>query len=56
LAPAAPGLLLFGGGDYSEIENLECVRRVLPVIPAEELPKRIVVVDRKSIRRRWLPI
>ena len=51
-----PGLILLRGGNYSEAESLECVRRVLMTIAIEELPKCIVVVDRKSIRRRWLPM
>ena len=52
----APGLILLRGGNHSESESLECVRRVLMAVPADELPKCIVVVDRTSIRRRWLPI
>jgi len=51
-----PGLILLGGGNYSESESLECVRRVLMSVAAEDLPKCIVVVDHKSVRRRWLPI
>jgi predicted nuclease of predicted toxin-antitoxin system len=51
-----PGLILLRGGNYSEADSLECVRRVLMAIAAEELPKCIVVVDHKNIRRRWLPI
>ncbi|PWU08022.1 MAG: hypothetical protein C5B51_08600 [Terriglobia bacterium] len=51
-----PGLILLRGGNYSDAESIECVRRVLMTIAMEELPKCIVVVDRKSIRRRWLPI
>src|SRR5260370_5957806 len=51
-----PGLILLRGGNYSEAESLECVRRVLMSVAAEDLPKCIVVVDHKSVRRRWLPI
>ena len=53
---AGPGLILLRGGNYSESESLECVRRVLMALRAEELPRCIVVVDHKNIRRRWLPI
>lgn len=56
LGKDGPGLILLRGGNYSEAESQECVRRVLMALPAEELPRCIVVVDHKSIRRRWLPI
>lgn len=52
----SPGLILLRGGNYSESEGLECVRRVLISVAAEDLPKSIVVVDRKSVRRRWHPV
>ena len=51
-----PGLILLRGGNYSESESLECVRRVLAAVPEEELPRSIVVVDPERIRRRWLPV
>jgi predicted nuclease of predicted toxin-antitoxin system len=53
---AGPGLILLRGGNYSESESVECIRRVLMALPAEEIARCIVVVDEKSIRRRWLPI
>ena len=56
LGALGPGLILLRGGNYSELESLECVRRVLAVIPHDQLPRSIVVVDRQKIRRRWLPI
>jgi hypothetical protein len=56
LALGGPGLILLRGGNYSEAESLKCVRRVLMAVAVEELPGRIVVVDRKSIWQRWLPI
>jgi predicted nuclease of predicted toxin-antitoxin system len=56
LGSSAPGLVLLRGGNYSEVESRECVRRVLMAIVWEELPKSIVVVDRKRIRCRRLPI
>ena len=52
----APGLILLRGGNYNEAESLACVRRTLAVIPHDELAKCIVVVDRKRVRRRWLPV
>jgi predicted nuclease of predicted toxin-antitoxin system len=56
LAEGGPGLILLRGGNYSEAESIECVRRVLFAIAHEELARSIVVVDRERIRRRWLPI
>src|SRR5438105_1714643 len=56
LGADGPGLILLRGGNYSEAESFECVRRVLTAIPAHELNRSIVVVDNKRIRRRWLPI
>jgi predicted nuclease of predicted toxin-antitoxin system len=56
IGTSGPGLILLRGGNYSDRESLDCVRRVLKVIAHEELPKSIVVVDREKIRRRWLPI
>jgi predicted nuclease of predicted toxin-antitoxin system len=53
---AGPGLILLRGGNYSEAESLECVRRVLMSISQDELPKSLVVVDRDRIRRRRLPV
>jgi predicted nuclease of predicted toxin-antitoxin system len=51
-----PGVILLRGGNYSEAESLDCVRRVLMTIPSDDLSRCIVVVDRKRIRRRWLPV
>jgi predicted nuclease of predicted toxin-antitoxin system len=51
-----PGLVLFRGGNYSEQESLERLARVLEVIPQEELPRSLIVIDKERIRRRWLPI
>ena len=51
-----PGLILFRGGNYSEAEMRLLLERVLQTIPVEELPRSVVVVDRRRIRRRRLPI
>ncbi len=56
IGSAGPGLILLRGGNYSEAESLECVRRVLMSIAQDEPPKSLVVVDRDRIRRRWLPV
>jgi predicted nuclease of predicted toxin-antitoxin system len=51
-----PGLILLRGGNYTDAESVECVRRVLMSIDQDDLPKSIIVVDRDRVRRRWLPI
>lgn len=51
-----PGLILFRGGNYSEQESLERLARVLEILPSEDLPRSLIVVDKERIRRRWLPI
>ncbi len=51
-----PGLVLFRGGNYSESEMRALLERVLQAVPLEELPRSIVIVDRRRIRRRRLPI
>lgn len=50
------GIILFRGGNYSEHEMRELIKRALKVIPLEDLPKNIVVVDKTRIRRITLPI
>jgi predicted nuclease of predicted toxin-antitoxin system len=51
-----PGLVLFRGGDYSEAELIERLDRVLATLPASDLSACIVVVEKKRIRRRRLPV
>ena len=51
-----PGLILFRGGNYSEQEALDRLRRTLESIPHEELPNSIVVIEKGRIRRRRLPL
>ena len=51
-----PGLILFRGGNYSEREVLDRLKRALETIPDEELPVSIIVIEPKRIRRRRLPI
>lgn len=53
---SGPGIILFRGGNYSEKEMLGLLKRALAAIPGNQMPNSIVVVDRKSIRRRRLPI
>ena len=53
---SSPGIILFRGGNYSDREMLGLLKRALAAIPGNQMPNSIVVVDRKSIRRRRLPI
>lgn len=51
-----PGLILFRGGNYSEQEAVDGLRRTLETIPDRELPNSIVVIEKGRIRRRRLPL
>ena len=53
---SSPGIVLFRGGNYSEKEMLGLMKRVLSTMPSDQLLDSVVVVDKKSIRRRRLPI
>ena len=50
------GLILFRGGNYSEQEALDRLRVALETIPNEELPSSIVVIEKRRIRRRRIPL
>jgi len=56
LGSGGPGLILLRGGNYSEAESQDCVRRVLMACAHAVLSRSVVVVDRDRIRRRSLPI
>jgi len=51
-----PGIILFRGGNYNDKEMLGLLKRVLTTTASAQLVDSIVVVDKKSIRRRHLPI
>jgi len=51
-----PGVILFRGGNYSDIEMRGLLERVLSEIPAEILQSSICVVDKNRIRFTKLPI
>jgi predicted nuclease of predicted toxin-antitoxin system len=51
-----PGLVLFRGGNYSEHESVARLKRVLETIPIEELPRSIIVIEKRRVRRRRLPL
>ena len=56
MALVAPGVIVYRGGNLNEAEAQDFVRRVLAVIPANDLPNSLVVVDRVRIRLRRLPL
>jgi len=51
-----PGLILFRGGNYSDVEMCELLERVLETVPPKNLENAICVVDKKRIRLTQLPI
>ena len=51
-----PGIILFRGSAFSDTEMLGLLDRVLTHTPALDLAGSIIVVDRRRIRRRVLPI
>ncbi len=52
----APALILFRGGNYSEAEAVERLAKALELVPAEEIQTSIVVIEKRRIRRRRLPL
>ena len=53
---AGPGLVLFRGGNYSDIEMCNLLEQVIKQVPAEMLETSVCVVDKKRIRITQLPI
>jgi len=53
---SGPSLILFRGGDWSEAEITGRMRQLLARMQESELERSIVVVDRRRLRRRRLPI
>ena len=51
-----PGIILFRGGNYSELEMLDLLKRVLVNIKEDKIMSSITVVDKTRIRRCPLPI
>jgi predicted nuclease of predicted toxin-antitoxin system len=55
-AAEGPGLILFRGGNYSDVEMCDLLERVLTKVPPETLQVSICVVDRRQIRYTRLPL
>ncbi len=56
MGSVGPGLILLRGGQYSDLESIECVGRVLRSVPPDQGAQAIVVVDLERIRVRRLPV
>ena len=53
---AGPGLILFRGGNYSDVEMCDLLERVLKQVTPETLECSICIVDKKRIRITQLPL
>lgn len=51
-----PGLILLRGGNYSDQEARERLKRVFETVPTKDLLNSIVVIEKDRIGRRHLPI
>ncbi|MGO9122478.1 MAG: DUF5615 family PIN-like protein [Desulfomonilaceae bacterium] len=51
-----PGLILFRGGNYSDIQMCELLGKVLDRVPIGTLGASICVIDQKRIRITRLPL
>jgi predicted nuclease of predicted toxin-antitoxin system len=51
-----PGLILFRGGDYKEQECIERLALMFQKVTNQELENSIVVIEKRRIRLRRLPL
>ena len=51
-----PSLILFRGGDWSEIDVMKRMEDLLRAVSEVEIAHSILVVDRNRLRRRRLPV
>ncbi len=51
-----PGLILFRGGNWNEHDAFERLAKVFDTVPEKELAHSIIVIERRRIRRRKLPV
>ena len=56
MALTAPAVILLRGGAISEKDAIEFLRRVLMTMPPATLQQSLVVVDRRRVRFRRLPL
>ena len=50
------GLFLFRGGNYSNQEVIDRLKRALEIISPEDIQDSIIVIEKERIRKRKLPI
>src|SRR5262249_23120497 len=55
-AAEGPSLILFRGGDWSELDVIARMQQILHAMGESELAQSIVVADRTRVRRRRLPL
>jgi len=55
-AANGPGVILFRGGNYSDVEMCALLERVLQIVPVETLEHSICVVDKRRVRVTPLPL
>ncbi len=55
-AASGPGIILFRGGSYSDVEMCALLERVPQIVPAETLKHSICVVDKRRVRVTPLPL
>ncbi|MBN1394490.1 MAG: DUF5615 family PIN-like protein [Pirellulales bacterium] len=51
-----PGLVLFRGGNYSELETIDRLKKCLESISIDDFPRSIIVIEKERIRQRHLPL
>ena len=51
-----PGLILFRGGNFSQNQAEELLKKCLAAVPEEELVNSIVVLEESRIRKHRLPV
>jgi hypothetical protein len=53
---AEPSLILFRGGNWSDVDVVARMRNLLETLSETEIEQSIVIVDRQRVRRRRLPL
>jgi predicted nuclease of predicted toxin-antitoxin system len=53
---AEPSLILFRGGNWSEADVMKRMDELLEAVSDTDIEQSVLIVDRKHVRRRRLPI
>lgn len=56
LQAEGPGLILLRGGNYSEQEIIERLKKTLERVQEAELLNSVIVIEKGRVRRRRLPL